>query len=372
MKLDQRCAVRVIALIFMLTIDSFQAAQSIEPRAWLVSNGKMQAVLVAESHFGNRVENDAYFDDVVQPSYAVANAALMESTIESGRFYEDFRESNMPCLLNPKDRLTDHLGSAFEELISITRNNHLQVPIWMESWQTVPEYLFTSILLDDFMVRALGSGYQPAVITQLGLGVSYRLRESTHGPSKRYLFALEDQKARREIFCHASASDRQDNLIAKIKRISALLRLKHSDPSFSTLHTLAIPLGESVQKMIECVDKPTPCRFDSLVIENQQLLDVGWMALNAGMYEIAIKQRTHAWVPLIAQALDQYRRTVIVVGAMHLPDLNVGGKVEPGLVSLLRNSGFSVTAITSAEDIKSTYLAPKFSDRLRSWLKWVQ
>lgn len=353
----------------MLTFAHLHAAQAIEPRAWLVSKGEMQAVLVAESHFGNRVENDAYFDDVVQPSYAVANAALMESTVEGGRFYDDFRESNIPCPLDPKDRRADRLGHAFKELISATRNNHLQVPVWMESWQVVPEYLFTSILLDDFMMRALGSGYQPAVISQLGLGVSYRLRESGHGPSKRYLFALEDQKARREIFCHASASDRQDYLVAKLARASALLKLKHSDPSFGTLHSLAIPLGESIQQTIRCVDKPTPCQFESLVTENQRLLDVGWMALNAGTYEIAIKQRTHAWVPLIAQALNRYRRSVIVVGAMHLPDLNVGGKVEPGLISMLREGGFSVTVITSADDIKSTYLAPTLSDRLRSWLK---
>jgi len=63
----------------MLAGTGAHAADGFLPRAWLVSDGKTHAVLVAESHFGTPVEQDSYYDAVVQPSYQVADAAVMET-----------------------------------------------------------------------------------------------------------------------------------------------------------------------------------------------------------------------------------------------------------------------------------------------------
>jgi hypothetical protein len=217
--------------------------------------------------------------------------------------------------------------------------------------------------LDTFTTASLGPAYGVAFAT----GVSFRLR-GKDSVSKKTI-GLDKLVDRRTHFCSASAADRADFVADKVLQVSRLLRLKQSDPSYTSLAKLAVVVGESINETIRCVDQAVPCAIDQVSPADQILENQGWaMHYSSGTFEIMIKQRTRAWVPVIAKTISEHRRSFVIVGALHLPDLRVGKRVEPGLISLLRQQGFSVTRIDGADDISATFLSPSWFDRVRSAL----
>lgn len=343
------------------------SASAAAPRAWLVAKGSAQAVLVGESHLGTPVENDGYYDTVVQPAYAVADAAVMETYFGPEQLRGEAFERGAPCAGDPRDRQTTRLGPAFAALIAATRANGLPVPDWMSNWNVMPEFLLTSIYLDRFAGEALGPAYDAAIERQGGPGVSLRLRATANGP--RTMLGLDSLKNLRTQFCAASASVRQDYLADKVDKTAALLRLKLADPAYAGLGDLATVMGRVVAAQWRCIDRATPCELDAPSDDTRRLRQAGWITgYSAGTVELALRQRTLAWLPLITGAIGDHRRTFVIVGALHLPDLRVDGRVEPGLVTLLRRQGFSVTPIGGAADIQATFLAPTWRERLRATL----
>jgi hypothetical protein len=352
----------VCAAAFATLLSTAAAAASTTPRAWLVSKGNAQAVLVGESHVSTPVENDRYFEAVVKPGYAVAEVAVMETYFGPDQLRNGSFALGAPCFDDPKGLHTQRLHLAFDTLIRTTQDSHVDVPNWLEGWEIFPQYL-ASTLLDTFTTESLGPAYGIAFAT----GVSFRLRGK--GTVSKKTIGLDKLVDRRTQFCNASAADRADFVADKALQVSRLLRLKQADPSFTSLGNLAAVAGEAINETIRCVDQAVPCAIDQVSPEEQILQDKGWaMHYSSGTFEIMIKQRTRAWVPLIAKTISEHRRSFVIVGALHLPDLRVGKRVEPGLISLLRQQGFSVTRIDGAGDISATFLSPSWLDRVRSAL----
>lgn len=355
------------AAIFAMLIPTVATAGGNVPRAWLVTKGSARAVLVGESHVGTPVENDRYFDTVVKPSYAVADVAIMETYFGQEQTRNETFERGAPCFEDPKGLRTQRLRLAFDALISATRDNHLDVPDWLKGWEIFPEFLFTSVFFDPFTVQSLGPSYDIAVEAQGGLGISFRLHGK--GSAAKKTIGLDTLKDRRTHFCSSSASDRADFVADEPLKVARLLRLRQSDPSYASVGKLAVASGQVFAEIVRCVDQAVPCAINQVSPDARLLLEKGWMlSYSPGTFEISIKKRTHAWVPLIVKTISEHRRSFVIVGALHLPDLMVRDKVEPGLISLLREQGFSVTLIGGASDISATFLSPSWFDRIRSAL----
>lgn len=352
----------VLAAVFATLLSTAAAATPTVPRAWLVSKGNTQAVLVGESHVGTPVENDRYFETVVKPSHTVAEVAVMETYFGPEQLRNGSFALGAPCFDDPMGLHTQRLRLAFDDLTRTIRDSHLEVPNWLESWTLVPQYLaWTS--LDTFTTASLGPGYDVPFET----GVSFRLRGK--GTTSKKTIGLDTLEDRRTQFCSASAVDRADFVAEHALQVSRLLRLQQSDPLFISFGKLAVIAGETTDEIVRCVDRPVPCAIDSVSPGEQILQDKGLSPnYSSGTFEIMIKRRTHAWVPRIAKTISEHHRTFIVVGALHLPDLRVGNRVEPGLISLLRQQGYSVTSIGRASDISATFLSPSWLDRVRSAL----
>ena len=322
----------------------------------------MQAVLVGESHVGTPVENDRYFETVVKPSYAVAEVAVMETYFGPEQLRNGSFALGAPCFDDPMGLHTQRLRLAFDALTRAIQDSHLKVPNWLESWVLVPQYLALTSL-DTFTTASLGAAYDVPFAT----GTSFRLRGK--GTTTKKTIGLDTLEDRRIHFCSASAADRADFVADEALQVSRLLRLKQSDPLFASFGKLAVVAGETTDEKVRCVDRPVPCAIDSVSPGEQILRDKGLVRnYSSGTFEIMLKQRTHAWVPLIAKAISKHHRTFVIVGALHLPDLRVGNRVEPGLISLLRQQGFSVTSIGDASEISTTFLSPSWFDRMRAAL----
>jgi hypothetical protein len=363
-----RFAAVLATLLSTVPAPTAAAATTNPPRAWLIAKGDAQAVLVGESHFGTPVEYDRYFETVVKPSYAVAEMAVMETYFGPDQMRNESFEISAPCVDDPMGLHTPRLHLAFDTLINATRDNHLEVPNWLEDWEMLPEFTLTSVLLDSFTSASLGPRYDAAIESQGGPGISLRLRGK--GTAAKTIIGLDTLKDRRTHFCSASAGARADFVADRVLKVSRLLRLKQSNPSYTSLGKLAVLGGGVVNETVRCVDRAVPCAVDQISPSEQLLQDKGWVySYSPGTFEILIKKRTAAWLPLIVKTISEHRRSFVIVGAQHLPDLRVGGRVEPGLISLLRQQGFSVTRIGDASDISATFLSPSWFDRMRAALR---
>jgi hypothetical protein len=358
--------IKFAALVAMLISTASVSAATI-PRAWLVAKGDAQAVLVGESHVGTPVEYDDYFRTVVKPSYAIADVAVMETYFGPEQTRNESFERGAACFDDPMGKRTPRVRLAFDTLITATHENGLEVPNWLEGWELVPQFLFTSLYFPSFTHHTLGPAYDAAIEAKAGLGISFRLRGK--GKLTKKTIGLDRLKDWRTHFCSAGAGDRADFVADQTLKLARLLRLKQSDPSYTSLGKLSYVGGQIFADRIRCIDQTVPCAIDDLSASDQILLQKGWlMPLSPGSFEIYIKKRTRTWVPLIVKTISAHHKSFIVVGALHLPDLRVGDHVEPGLISLLREQGFSVTRISSASDISANFLSPSWFDRIRSAL----
>ena len=102
-----------------------------------------------------------------------------------------------------------------------------------------------------------------------------------------------------------------------------------------------------------------------LPADTRLLQDKGLMyAYTPGVIDVSLRRRTRAWLPIIVRAMTAHRKIFVIVGALHVPDLGIGGRREPGLVSQLRQQGYTVTTIQAAADIAG-FVAPSWTERLR-------
>lgn len=356
----------VVMATSVLTNATAAQAESV-PRAWLVVKGDSRAVLAGESHFGTPLEFDAYYHSVLLPSFAVSQAALMETYIGPEQQEDEGRQRGTPCMAVGAEHRQQRLRPAFDALTAATRANALAVPNWMASWQILPEFFFTSLYLDRFVMQSLGPSYVQVRDGRVGTGVSFRLRASGAGPKAASMRGLDTLKHARDSFCSASASDRQDFVADRVLMAAALLRHKQTDPQYSAFGTLAEKLGKAVEKSMRCIDSTPACSIEAALSTDdvRQLQQYGWMNYySAGTFEISVKQRNLAWVPLITKTIMSNRKTMIVVGSLHVPDWRVGDTTHPGLITLLRQQGFQVSPIHGPGDIQEAMLTRSWAERM--------
>ena len=364
----RRCvqkAVFTLMLSAFTPLKSF-ATDNVSPRAWLVTKGTSQAVLVGESHFKTTLEFNHYFNSVVKPSFDRSQVALLESYFEE--------EPNVgfhiiaPCTHAVDDRRTDKLKPAFDALIAATVANELEVPNWMTNWPAIPEYTFVQALFTPFLTSALATNKdgQP-LIGFGGVYVSGNLRNSAVAAGQiSKLHRLDTFKDRREQFCSASANERQDDLVTRIMQITNLLQLRLKKKTLELENAFDTAMNEVTYATIRCVDQQPTCKLADLFVESSLLVRSGLVSvMDAGTRSISLKKRTHAWVPIIKKAIDEHNKTFVIVGSAHLPDLDFGGKIEPGLITLLRREGFTVSLIRSADDISETFLSKSMIEKIK-------
>jgi hypothetical protein len=345
------------------------------PRGWLVSKGDSQAVLVAESHVRSPIEFDPYFNSVVKPSFNAAQIAVHESFFGAAQTQNEDLYRAAPCLVDNGSPRTERLKPAFDELIKTTKQSNLEVPVWMAQWNLIPEFLFTSLFMDPFIDKALEFRFTTDSKKHSDLlGASFQLaHDAKISKTSSKLIGLDSLKALKEHFCTANASERQDYLFDDIVKNTNRLRMKLNDPKFESRNKILISAGHVLNEAINCIDKAVVCAISDESTDTKYLRSLGLVpGISDGSFTIVIKKRTHAWVPIIQQAIESHKKTFIIVGALHLPDLRVNDRIEPGLISQLRKQGFTVRPIYSDNEIKDTFLAKSAFEKVLGFFKTSQ
>ena len=135
------------------------------------------------------------------------------------------------------------------------------------------------------------------------------------------------------------------------------MRIAREDPEFTAIKEDQKNVENLFLSISRCIDNSTVCSLDD-IFRGDRYVRIGGMSSDTsnGTFSIAIKARTRSWLPIITSTINGHRKTFILVGALHLPDLIVSGKKEMGLISLLRAEGYTVQPIRTAKDIRGTFL----------------
>ncbi len=271
----------------------------------------------------------------------------------------------MPCLDNYQDfankgfQRTERLQSAIESMVELMKkkggNNNYDGLLS----NAYPEYLIGSVVVSEFIPNTEEIHRKSSVIfDQYYKGVSLHLMEYANKKKMTSkLRGLDFDKTLRESFCAESESNRQAYLAERIEGANQQVRDALDPPNFKALKQLSEIAETYFLRSVNCIDNPVLCSYSNMSDQQERHM-AGGIALNFEDpgYSISIKGRSHAWLPIIVQALDQNKKVFILVGASHLPDFIVNRKKEAGLISLLRLQGYKVQAIHSAADIQNTFL----------------
>lgn len=326
---------------FCISVASTAAAPP--PRAWLIEKGGASAVIVGESHLATPAEFDTYFSDVIRPAFNSARTVVSE-TVQGPEQRKDFGLNvGTPCP-GSAERVDVGRAAVYRALIrSVNENDPSQpIPVWMEQWSVFPEYVQISALQlgfeQDEASRAIAAGHASKSFP----GVSLVLQENPVSRGGKKFLGLDTPLDFKRHFCSATAADRNDFVLDRTEALTNTLhRLFH--PEDADYAALLDAMGVSVNTIARCVDNKPAC---GLAPPDDALVKIGWSSSwRPGNVNILIQQRNLTWLPRIRSAIDANDKAFIIVGMLHLADLQVGERSFKGLVTLLREQGYTVRPI---------------------------
>jgi hypothetical protein len=350
----------------LLTMTATAAHEPPPVRAWLLTRGNTAAVLVGESHVYTGAEFDNYYQRIVKPSFEAARLALLESHFDEPDLVTVANARTLPCAA-AGERLSDALKPKLVELGIAIRQSKLDVPVWITQFDKLPEPLLASQII-DFTASDVRQALQATDYPRRQkLGVSFQLAAGRQGAGRSgpTLAALDTVAKLREQFCGSPSDVRQDVLAGLVDVALGKLRLLEDIRSTGSAQNIEQEMTRSWSRVLACVDSAKPCSFTAL-LEGPTMLRYGLLLSPTwGYFKLQIHDRTQAWVPLIDEAIKANRRVFIAAGSLHLPDLRFADQVYPGLLTQLRQRGYTVKPISEESDIQESFL------RRRWWERWL-
>lgn len=357
-------------LCVIALFSSLANSSEVVPRAYLITHNDSAAVIVGESHVYTQLEFDDYYERIVKPSFQAAQVALLESYFGPENQINVGYNLYAPC--ESGERLSEQLRPHMDELIAATRQANLDVPNWMSGWWMFPEVALVSGFLPDFSVHKVEAAIKAErKNSDDDAGVSYRLRADAAHHKRPHIKGLDTVVKVREHFCNASAEHRQDYAIATVDSIIGRLHMLEDAKKTGVPFDFSKDKFNDVISAWGCVDNAVPCTYPVLASSNSVNLLTRYglnCPNNAGFFKLSIQDRTHAWLPQILDAMQNNRRTIVVVGALHLPDLHYGDQDYPGLLTLLRQQGCTVKAIHAEQDIEENFLKKRWWEALTDFI----
>lgn len=353
-------------LALTLGLSAAAAAAEPPPRAWLALRDDAAVVIVGESHLNTPPEFDAVYERIVRPSFEAAQLLLLENHAGAENLAATAYLRVMPCEQEPGGRRNERARPRFAALEAATRAARLEVPNWMSAWEIMPEIALASFHLIDFAARDVDALRRAAQrSTPDERAVSDRLAAEAARRRRPPIAGLETVADVRGHFCAAGAEQRQDYLIGVVDSVLGRLRALDEVRRTGLAPDVTADAVRLWTEALRCADSGAACAYPpSTAADGSSLARYG-MALSdsPGVFKLGIVDRTRSWLPRIVAAGQRHRRSLVVVGALHLPDWRHGGATHAGLLSQLRQQGFTVRPVREPGDL-GPYLRRRWWERL--------
>lgn len=348
------------------------AASVAHARAYVLRRGDARILVVAESHYGTRLEGDGYTERVIAPAYRAAQVALIENGAPWHPTAADAMYLAADCASPPGGKPAlpiDKRATSYTDATKATvRDLTLQFQAFEPAWNSNGDVLLRhgELELDYVVLPQLSSvAWQRLAAAQdaparqgvegLFRGLAQRLiRLDASGRALPEIRPIETIGDRWAALCAAAPDIRDAYLREQLQGAQRLLQwLNRAGTSWQAA---SADLETSFVSTLACIDRRPACEFTTSQSSQAAVLSGTSPARTPAVHEIAVRNRNLLWLNRLLDVSARNARVVAVVGAMHLPDLIVQGKTQPGLLSLLRERSFSVTAVESEKDLKQGYL----------------
>jgi hypothetical protein len=314
-----------------LLLSSSAGAAGIGARLLLVQKDGHSALFLPETHIGSPAQDDAYFRDVLRPAFAASSVLLAERSSASW-FDHDYYQaacadnSQAEAALDPAlaDALRKHPPAVAPALRAFVPDH------WTDS---IGRFLRFQILFINLRVHGVplpNGAVAPASTYQVRNAQSSILM--TEAP--RRFASVEDLGTFLHAYCALTPAQRAA-LIAETIRLSNEPNLAEPGKSVAqlrtaTYQTLDTEYREALTNMHANLQRSGNAQGTAT-----------WTPIELLTNKYLLAERNQAWIAGLPVMMASERLPFYALGAAHFSDTPAG----PGLITLLRNAGYSVTLI---------------------------
>nr|WP_315397930.1 hypothetical protein [uncultured Duganella sp.] len=333
------------------------AAPGFGPRLLLAEKDGRSALLLAESHIGSPAQEDDYFRDVIRPAFAASSALLAERSqpswfdrayYQAGCDDDGAAEAALDPALNAA--LRRHRPAVPQVLRGIVPSGH-------------PETLGRFMRFYMLFVNAHQRAYGAIPADGAALAQGFKIRNAQSGVllarAPRPAASVEGTDTWLRAYC-ALAPAQRATLISTViassdtppmaqdaHQSAAAMRAatyRHNDAAYrQSLADLRATLNANPGETPGAPSLPADTMANAHgapaagTVQDRSASTPAELALD----QFTLVERSRAWIAALPAVLRRERLPFLALGAAHFPD----GRAGPGLISLLRDAGYSVALV---------------------------
>jgi hypothetical protein len=318
------------SLLLLATIISTHSLAQVPPRAWTVDLDGAQAVIVTETHESFPFEFDEYFYGAIAPFVAEADAVMLEGKLAPSSHLPDgaYCKDEQSLLSKKADR------RANDALLSrLTGERRLPA--------RTSQYTYINVTLPFTLEWVSRRKNESPVQSDRASSQSVAEALLRGAPGTAVALPIESMEDRWRAFCSAPADIREAAVMEAVERTSRQFELLRQHAFKQDGIDVYRNYFESVLK---CVDKSRNCSAATFDMPAELRTKSGLLALPCGSHCAATnytlaRNRNPAIAKSILNTMRMHRRTVVLIGAAHLPTLQYFDGPGKGIVDLLREAG---------------------------------
>lgn len=347
-------------------------AQEAEPlRAWVAARGNQRALLVGVTHAHASVDSGPYDQEIVFPALQMANVALIEEYQKEDA--ENFGKALLDDCAKSLPLRWERIEPEWNAMRKEFGRHGIEVGIGSDlvnkSFFWINSHLneLSSRATRKLLYSADGEFPDERLEREASrISMSDKLLADIRAHRRPRRMELDGLEVQNAAYCRASLEEREAYMVDRLRTMRRELVVKEfarEHPSAS-LQRDPIVMSKLLGTVLACVDAAPPCTGDFVDSDTDVSADERFKgappSLNTPL-RFLIVERNRLWMSTILQAISAHGRAFIEVGAVHLPALRYGDRIEHGLIDLLRQEGFTVRQVRTLSDIQNYFDTPGLS-----------
>ncbi|MBV1775699.1 hypothetical protein KSF73_08200 [Burkholderiaceae bacterium DAT-1] len=361
----------LVGIIIALNIICGMALAS-DVRAWVATKSHGNILIIGETHFGTQLELDRFYNEIIRP-YALNSDAILAESVDGSSLpglCKDIQYRNNNFWMFSDLDFLNELSTTISLLkdAGIEDGSILRDVIREDGHSDKKQYFgtFMHLVIGGKLSEALTQykDYFPPVpgISARILNERFHLSSHAVNDSQKWFVGLDTIKSIDDILCNAKDADYLNFVKAYLAKMGVeskvLVALKNNEIEMGFMNRY---ISERYIFYMNCAASSVSCKLgdvrgqDSVSSQETNKISDSQLIYEDGpeIYHFMVELRNLSWIEKVNQAEVNFPLTFMSVGAAHLPDVSFNGKIKKGLISMLRDDGFT---------LKEVLFSPEFTE----------
>jgi uncharacterized protein YbaP (TraB family) len=325
-------------MLACLALVAGTAAAAPSARLLLVQKDGHTALFLPETHLGTPAQDDAYFRNIIRPAFGASSALMVEHSSISWMDQSHYQDA---C---DDENEAEH---ALDPALAAELQRH--PPVLPAALRTVVDSDWTAqlgrFMRFQLLFIDIHTRWRAPVDKHDGLPVaSVKVRNAQSGillvQAPRHAFSVEDLGTFLHAYCALAPAERALLIGETIKR-SVEVDAPEAQQT-ANQRRASVYRQTDTEYQQELANMHANLRGDASAAQT-------WTASQLAFNKFLLVQRNQAWLDALPAIMQRERLPFYALGAAHFSDTPAG----PGLITLLRKTGYRVTLIDSQRALKT-------------------